>query len=197
MMLPIVTERLILRAWRREDRAPFAAMNADPEVMRYFPEMLDEADSNAAVDRFERYFAESGITFYAAEEQASGQFVGTIGMRHAPANLPVAPVIEVGWRLAAHVWNRGYATEGARAVVCAAFTLLEAPRVLAFTTPPNTASRRVMEKVGLVRDAARDFDHPDLPEDHPMRRHVVYSRERDDWLASPVARIALAQGSAP
>lgn len=191
MQLPIVTERLILRTWRPEDREPFAAMNADPEVMRFFPETLTEAETDAAIARFERYFAETGITFFAVEEQATGRFIGTIGMRHAPANLPVAPVIEIGWRLGKDVWGKGIATEGARAVVRTAFVDLGFPRVLAFTTPPNTPSRRVMEKVGLLREAELDFDHPDLPPEHPMRRHVVYAVDRDTWLASPTGALTV------
>jgi RimJ/RimL family protein N-acetyltransferase len=191
IQLPIVTERLILRTWRPEDRAPFAVMNADPEVMRHFPELLSEEESNAAVDRFERYFAESGITFFAVEEKSSGRLVGTIGMRHVRDNIPIAPAVEIGWRLDKEVWNKGYATEGARAVLQAAFVDLAFPRVVAFTTPANTPSRRVMEKIGLVRAAELDFDHPDLPPDHSMRRHVVYAIDRDDWLASPAGTLAL------
>lgn len=191
IQLPIVTERLILRTWRPEDRAPFAEINADPEVMRHFPEILSEEASNAAVDRFERYFAESGITFFAVEEQASGRLVGTIGMRHVRDNIPVAPAVEIGWRLGRDVWNKGYATEGARVVLQAAFVDFAFPRVVAFTRPTNVASRRVMEKIGLVRAAELDFDHPDLPPDHPMRRHVVYAIDREDWLASPAGAIAL------
>lgn len=180
-MIPLLTERLILRDWREEDRAPFAAMNADPQVMRFFPETLTEAESNKIVDRLKASYAETGMTFFATEEQATGRFVGLIGLRQVPQHLPIAPVVELGWRLIADVWGRGYAPEAARALLQIGFEEFDQELLVAYTTPPNAPSRRVMEKIGMVRDKDRDFDHPELPADHPMRRHVVYSIDRDIW----------------
>ena len=183
-MIPLVTERLILRTWREEDRAPFAAMNADPVVMQHYPETLTEAESNAIVDRLEQTYAETGMTLFAVEEQASGRFIGMIGLKPVADQLPIAPAIELGWRLAADVWGQGLATEGARAVVRLGFDEFGLDRLLAFTTPRNAASRRVMQKIGLVRDTQADFDHPALPPDHPLLRHVVYSVDRDSWIST-------------
>ncbi len=190
-MIPMVTERLILRTWREEDRAPFAAMNADPEVMQHFPEPLTEEESKGLVDRFERIYADTGMTFFAAEEQASGRFIGTIGLKPVSGHLPIAPAVEIGWRLVADVWGQGYATEGARAMLRAGFEDYELDRLLAYTTPPNKASWRVMEKIGLLRDADADFDHPDLAPDHPLLRHIVYSVDRETWMSSPNAPVTL------
>ena len=189
-MIPVVTERLILRIWRDEDRAPFAAMNADPLVMQHFPETLTEAESNAIVDRLLASFEATGRTFFAVEEQASGRFIGLLGLRDVPARLPIAPAVELGWRLVADVWGQGYATEGARAMLRLGFEEFQLDRLIAYTTPPNAASRRVMQKIGLVRDAASDFDHPDLEADHPLLRHIVYGIDREAWLASPVAAVS-------
>lgn len=190
-MIPLVTERLILRTWRDEDRAPFAAMNADPVVMRYHPATLTEDESNAVVDRFERSYSDTGMTFFVTEEQASGRFIGIIGMKPVSDQLPIAPGVEIGWRLIADVWGQGLATEGARAVLRAAFEDQGLDRLLACTASQNGASRRVMEKIGLLRDADADFDHPALPPDHALMRHVVYSVDRETWMSSPAAAITL------
>ena len=189
-MIPLVTERLILRAWRGEDRAPFAAINADPVVMQHYPETLTELESNAIVDRLEQTLADTGMTIFAAEEQASGRFIGMIGLKPVSPQLPIAPAVELGWRLAADVWGQGLATEGARAVLRAGFDDYGLDRLLAFTTPQNTASRRVMEKIGLIRDTDSDFDHPELPLDHPLLRHVVYAVDRDTWMSSTSAAVS-------
>jgi RimJ/RimL family protein N-acetyltransferase len=183
-MTPIVTERLILRGWREEDKPALAAINADPEVMRFFPATLSRAESDALVDRLKVAEGEFGMTFFAAEEQASGRLIGFIGMMPTPDFLRMTPDVEIGWRLARDMWGRGLATEGARALLRAGFEDLGLARIVAFTVPANTASRRVMEKIGLVRDAKGDFDHPKIPEGDPLRRQVLYAIDRDAWLAS-------------
>lgn len=184
-MIPLVTERLVLRAWREEDKPPFATINADPVVMEHFPGPLNREQSDEFVDRLSATLQECGMTFFAAEEKASGRFIGLIGLMPVSANLPIAPAVQLGWRLAAGVWGHGLATEGARAALHAGFEDYGLKRQLAFTTPRNKASRRVMEKIGLIRNVAADFDHPDLEPDHPLERHVVYEIDRDTWLTSP------------
>lgn len=179
-MIPLLTERLILRAWRPEDKPPFAALNGDPEVMRYFPATLGREQSDALAEQFAAELARDGMTFFAVEEQAMGRFIGVIGLRRLPGRLPIAPGVEIGWRLAAEAWGRGYATEGARAALRWAFETLTLPEVLAYTAAGNAASRRVMEKIGMVRWTEADFAHPELPARHRLSRHVVYRAIRAD-----------------
>ena len=163
-----------MRHWTREDREPFAALNADPEVMRFYPSVLSRRESDAAADRMERGFADRGFGLYAAELRETGCFIGYIGLSVPGFEAHFTPCVELGWRLAAAHWNRGLATEGARAVVRHAFQDLGLPSLVAFTAAANTPSRRVMEKLGMGYDAAGAFDHPHLPAGHSLRRHVLY-----------------------
>lgn len=173
-VLPIETPRLLLRAWRTEDRAPFARLNADPLVMRYFPAPLSTAESDALADRIEAHFARHGFGPFAAELRLTGEFIGFIGPSIPNLEVPFMPCVEIGWRIDAAHWNQGLATEGARAALHYGFETLALREIVAFTVPANLASRRVMEKLGMTHDAADDFDHPRLPEGHPLRRHVLY-----------------------
>ena len=175
----ILTARLLLRLWRPADREPFARMNADPRVMRYFPAALSRAESDALVDRAEAHFAAHGFGPFAVEVRDTGQFAGYIGLVVPRFEAHFTPAVEIGWRLDAAVWNRGLATEGARAVLRYAFETLRLPEIVSFTVPENLPSRRVMEKIGLLRDPRGDFDHPGLPEGHPLRRHVLYRKKRE------------------
>ena len=156
------TPRLILRAWRDSDREPFARMNADPRVMEFFPSCLSRAESDALFDR-------ARMSVLAAELRATGEFIGFIGLSVPTFEAHFTPCVEIGWRLAAEHWGRGLATEGARAVLERA-----SGEIVSFTTEKNWRSRRVMEKIGLKHDPRDDFDHPGLPEGHPLRRHVLY-----------------------
>lgn len=167
------TPRLILRGWRPEDRAPFAALNADPEVMRFFPAPLDRAASDAMVDRIELGFAAHGWGLHAVSERESGAFIGFVGLSQATFEAPFTPCTEIGWRLARWAWGRGYATEAAQCVLRRAFGVHGLEAVYSFTTETNTPSRRVMEKLGLSRAPELDFDHPRTP-GWWGRRHVVY-----------------------
>ena len=179
-VVELETERLRLRAWRPEDRDPYAALNADPVVMEHFVAPLTRAESDDHVDRIERRFAERGWDLWAAERTDSGAFIGFIGLAIPGFDAPFLPSVEVGWRLAQEHWGNGFAPEGASAVLAFAFDDLGLPEVLSFTSVGNAKSRRVMEKIGLVHDADDDFDHPNVPEGHRIRRHVLYrvTRER-------------------
>ena len=177
----IETERLIIRKWRDADKAPFAALNADPRVMEFMPSALTRAQSDGLADRFAAAFDVDGVSFYALEERATGTFVGAAGLFHV-ANLPCAPSVEIGWRLRQESWGLGYASEAARACLAHGFGALGFPEIVAFTAIPNLRSRRVMERIGMVRDAAGDFDHPALPEGHPLRRHVLYRMARSSFV---------------
>lgn len=173
-MVELVTERLVLRQWRVSDREPFAAMNGDPRVMRHFPAVLSREQSDAVADRVAAAIAERGWGFWAAEVRRSGEFAGFIGLQPLPAALPAAPAVEIGWRLAGAHQGLGYATEGARRVVEFAFGELRLPEIVSITTVLNQPSRHVMEKLGMVRDPAGDFDHPTVPADWAGRPHVLY-----------------------
>jgi RimJ/RimL family protein N-acetyltransferase len=171
---PLGTDRLLLRRWQLSDRKPFAAMNRDPQVMQYFPALLTPIESNRMVDRVEAHFEQHGFGLWAAELRCNREFIGFIGLSLPNFDAPFMPAIEIGWRLAAAHWGRGLATEGARAVVCHAFAFLKIPALVSFTVPDNLRSLRVMEKIGMTRNPADDFDHPKLPAEHPLRRHVLY-----------------------
>jgi RimJ/RimL family protein N-acetyltransferase len=175
----LLTARLTLRRWRVADREAFAAINADPRVMRFFPEALSRAESDELVDRAEAHFAAYGFGPFAAELRETGRLAGFIGLVVPSFEAHFTPSVEIGWRLDAAVWNQGLATEGAREVLRYAFEELRLPEVVSFTVPGNLASRRVMEKIGLARDTAGDFDHPRLPEGHPLRKHVLYRRKAE------------------
>ena len=170
----IESDRLLLRSWEERDREPFASMNADPRVMEFFPACLSWSESESLVDRIEEHFREHGFTFWAAELREQRQFIGFVGLAVPNFKAHFTPCVEIGWRLAAAYWGRGLATEGARAVVRHAFESLKLDALVAYTVPANLRSRRVMEKIGMTRDPCDDFDHPNLPAGHPLRRHVLY-----------------------
>jgi len=170
----IETTRLRLRRWLASDRVPFAALNADPLVMEHFPRVLSRDESNALADRIEAHFERHGFGLWAAEIRGSAPFVGFVGLAVPSFEASFTPCVEVGWRLAREHWGRGLATEGARAAVELASRDLGLREVVSYTVPANRRSRRVMEKLGMTHDPADDFDHPELPVGHPLRRHVLY-----------------------
>lgn len=169
----IRTERLLLRRWRPEDRAPFAALNADPEVVAFLPKPLTRAESDAMIDRIERHFDEHGFGAWAVEAVGKG-FIGLVGLAHVGFDAPFVPAVEIGWRLSRQGWGCGYATEAARAALEHGFETLGLEEVVAFAVPANTRSTAVMERIGMTRDPEGDFDHPSLPSGHPLRRHLLY-----------------------
>ena len=178
----IVTPRLVLRRWRTTDRDPFAALNADPRVMEHFPKTLTREESDAAADRIAAHFNEHGYGSWAVEIPGVTEFAGFVGLVHPRFEAHFTPCVEIGWRLAAEYWGQGYATEAARAAVAYGFNSLQLDQIVSFTVPANLNSRRVMEKLGMSRDPADDFDHPLLPEGHALRRHVLYRLAREAWL---------------
>ena len=180
---PLETPRLILRRWRDSDRAPFAELNSDPEVMRHFPAPLDRAGSDAMIARIKDGFEQRGYGLYAVEVKGGSPFVGYVGLAPVRAPNPLAPAVEIGWRLARSAWGRGYASEAARACLALAFDRLGLEEVVSFTAVANRPSRAVMERIGLTADPARDFDHPALEVGHPLRRHVLYAITRDRFAA--------------
>jgi ribosomal-protein-alanine N-acetyltransferase len=172
------TPRLLLRRWRDADRAPFAEMNADPVVMEFFPRTLTRDESDDLVDRIEASFDRDGYGLWAVEVVDDGRFAGFIGLWPTPPELAFSPAVEVGWRLATHAWGAGLATEGARATLADGWDRLGLDEVVSMTSRINLRSQRVMQKLGMTRDPADDFDMPSVPEGDPLRPHVLHRLTR-------------------
>jgi RimJ/RimL family protein N-acetyltransferase len=168
------TPRLRLRLWRDEDLPVFAALNASPEVMEFFPKPLDRAESDELADRIRGHFARHGFGLWAVELPGIADFIGFVGLAVPTFEAHFTPCVEIGWRLAQEHWGQGYATEAARAALDFGFQNLGLAEIVSFTVPANQRSRAVMERIGLRRSPADDFDHPRVPENHPLRRHVLY-----------------------
>jgi ribosomal-protein-alanine N-acetyltransferase len=181
MTAEIRTARLLMRRWRDEDRAPFAAMNADPEVMEHFPAALTRAESDAFVDRIETHFETHGYGLWVLEDDTG--FLGFTGLNWATFDAVFNPSLEVGWRLARPAWGKGYASEAAIEAVRRG--LAEVERITSFTALTNERSWAVMQRIGLRRDSL--FDHPRVPDGHPVRRHVLYVADRHLWTPPPLS----------
>lgn len=191
------TERLRLRDWCDADRAPFAALNADPEVMAFFTAPITRAASDASIDALHAQFAAQGWGNWAVETRARGEFIGFVGLSVPKRVLPFSPCVEIGWRLARAHWGHGYASEAARAALQVGFERLGLAEIVSFTALANRRSRAVMERIGMV-DAGEDFDHPALPEGHPLRRHVLYRITKAQWAGHAAGhRQALLHDSPP
>ncbi|MGB8543144.1 MAG: GNAT family N-acetyltransferase [Candidatus Acidiferrales bacterium] len=174
----IETERLLLRRWNEEDREPFYRVNADPRVMEFMPECMTRAESDLLFERINEHFRKRGFGLFAAELRENHSFIGFVGLAVPSFKARFTPCVEIGWRLSADHWGHGLATEGARAVARYAFGELALDELVSFTVPENVRSRRIMEKIGMTRNAADDFDHPSLPEGHRLRRHLLYRLRR-------------------
>lgn len=179
-MTTLRTDRLILRPWRDDDLTPFAALNGDPEVMRFFPSAADRDRSDAMALRLGAQVDERGWGLWAVEVVRGAPFIGFIGLQPIPFEAHFTPAIEVGWRLAREHWGRGYAPEGARAAVEFGFGNLQLDEIVSMTIAANLPSQRVMQKLGMTRDPADDFDHPKLP-DWEHRRHILYRLRSAEW----------------
>jgi ribosomal-protein-alanine N-acetyltransferase len=178
----IRTERLVLRRWRGADRAPFAALNADPAVMEHMQGLMTRERSDAFVDRIEGQWDDRGWGLWAVEVPGVAPLVGYVGLW--PADYVTGdPMVEVGWRLAHEHWGHGYVTEAAREALRFGFEDVGLDEIVSFTVPQNQPSWRVMERIGLVRDPSGDFDHPRVDADaYPqLVRHVFYRLGRDEW----------------
>lgn len=170
------TERLHLRPWVATDRAPFASLNADPRVMEYFPARLSRSESDAHAQRIEAHILEHGWGLWAVEVPGVTSFAGYIGLASVTFQAHFTPCTEVSWKLAARFWGRGYATEGAKSALRFGFQSLGLPEIVSFTVPANLRSMAVMKRIGMTRNPSEDFEHPRLPEGHPLRLHVLYRK---------------------
>lgn len=179
---PIIrTERLVLRPWNSADLEPFAALNADPGVMEYFPSVLSRKESDALAARICTKLEEQGWGLWAVSVPDVANFIGFIGLARPTFDAHFTPAVEVGWRLASDYWGKGYATEGAKAALAFGFDTLNLEEIVSFTAVQNERSRRVMEKIGMDHATQDDFDHPKLVEGHPLKRHVLYRINQQEW----------------
>ena len=188
--LELRTRRTLLRQWKDADLPDWAAMNADPEVRRYFPGLLDAQQARGEAERCRDAIAQRGWGFWALELPGRLRFAGVVGLLVTGFEAHFVPCVEVGWRLSREAWGRGHASEAAAAAVRFAFERLELDEIVAIATESNAPSRRVMERLGMRHDAAGSFDHPRIAEGHPLRRHVLYRLARKDLHAPGPAETA-------
>lgn len=179
--IEFATERLFLRQWRTTDLEPFAALNADPRVMEYFPSIIDRERSEASVAHWSSQIEERGWGLWAVEIQSTNEFIGFVGLQVPTAPLPFSPCVEVGWRLALPYWGKGYATEAAEGSLRVGFTQLHLEEIVSFTALTNRRSRAVMERIGMHEDVAATFEHPNVPEGSPLREHCLYRLSCKEW----------------
>jgi RimJ/RimL family protein N-acetyltransferase len=178
----IVTERLVLRRWRDSDVDALAKLNADPAVMRYFPRTYGFEETKARIAAWSAAFGTRGYSPWAVEAPGFAACIGLVGPAQVGDSLPLAGAMEMAWRLDRPFWGKGYAVEAARASLRDVFERLGPRGMIAYTAAVNMPSRRVMEKLGMVEDAASAFSHPDIAADDPLRPHVVYRVSRSDFL---------------
>lgn len=178
----IETNRLILRTWTEEDIDPMTAIDQDPRVCEFLPGIGNREATKADIQRNIQHYAQHGFCLYAVEIKSTHEFIGWIGLNIATFEAHFTPATEIGWRLDSRHWNKGYATEGAKAVLQYAFTKLNLNEIVSFTTVNNKASRRVMEKIGLHRNVQDDFDHPKLDKSHSLCKHVLYRLSKTKFL---------------
>ncbi|WP_413505039.1 GNAT family N-acetyltransferase [Serratia grimesii] len=176
------SDRLLLRAWRDEDLPAFAALNADPQVMRYFPTPLTSEQSDALADKIRQFMRQHGWGLWALEVKGGAPFIGFVGLAIPADDLPCSPCVEIGWRLAAAHWGKGYASEAAKAALHFAFEHMNLAEVVSFTAGTNQLSRRVMERIGMYSNG-ESFLHPRLPQGHPLQKHVLYRLGQPSWRA--------------
>ena len=179
-IVTLKTDRLIMRQWRDEDYTPFAAMVADPNVMRYFPRPLSREESDERVDFFRALIDKNGWGLWALEVKETGEFIGFTGLYEVEPELPFAPAVEIGWRLAVGAWGKGYASEAAAEAFRFGFEDLALPEIAAYTAADNMRSKAVMERFGMCY--GYEFNHPLLPSDSPVLKHCVYFISRSAWL---------------
>lgn len=176
----LTTERLLLRQWTDSDLPLYVAMNADPEVMKYFPRLQTAEESSTFITAQSTKIAELGYGLFAVELKQSADFIGFIGLSIATFDADFTPCTEIGWRLRKEFWNKGYATEGARACLKFGFDNLQLDHIHSFTAVRNLPSERVMQKIGMTKIG--EFQHPRVPVESDLRQHVLYSKARTEYI---------------
>ena len=183
-MSRLESDRLRLRQWQAADLPAFAEMGADPVVMEHFPARLDRERSDALALRFKAMIDDRGWGVWALERKAGGEFIGFVGLNIPSDELPFSPCVEIAWRLAQGYWHQGYASEAARVALRFGFVELDLEEIVAFTSLGNLRSQAVMVRLGMRR-SPENFQHPALPEGHPLREHCLYRLARGEWRAFP------------
>lgn len=178
--MELETNRIILRQWKQEDLPVFAELNSDPEVMKYFPKVLNRKESDEVAQGCQSLISEKGWGFWAAQLKSSNKFIGFVGLHNPKPILPFAPCVEIGWRLHKSYWGHGYATEAAHKALSYSFEKLGLSEVVSFTTVSNVRSRAVMERLGF-QNTNQNFEHPDIPVGHPLSEHVLYKVTKSEW----------------
>lgn len=176
--ISIQTERLLLRQWKESDLLPWAALNQDPIVMEFMGRLISPEECNAFIARAESSWNKLGYGPFAVEIADTHEFIGYIGLTQCNFESHFTPSVEIGWRLAHKYWNLGYATEGASAVMEWAFDVIGLEEVVSFTSATNIRSRHVMEKIGMERNPVDDFEHPNVAEGSPLKRHILYRKQK-------------------
>lgn len=182
-VIEIQTRRLRLRQWRNSDWPLFAALNADSEVMAFYPHPLEASESNALAEKFTALIAMKGWGFWAVERIEDGEYIGFVGLNEPSYELPVSPCVEIGWRLAKPYWGHGYATEAGVASLFVAFERLALTEIFSFTSVGNRNSRAVMQRLNMV-NTHHNFSHPMIPDNHPLQEHVLYRIDKQGWLST-------------
>ncbi|MCD5994781.1 GNAT family N-acetyltransferase [Pseudomonas sp. CDFA 602] len=181
-ILKLDSARLLMRQWRDDDLPEFAAMCADPHVMRYFPEPLSRLESAALIGRIRGHFAELGFGLWALERKDNGAFIGFTGLNVVSFEDRFTPAVEICWRLAREHWGLGFASEAAWTVLGCGFERLKLDEIVSLTAVCNEPSQKVMQAIGMHHAVSDDFDHPLLPQGQPLRPHVLYRINRQQWL---------------
>ena len=175
------TKRLLLRQWQESDLPVFVEMNSNKRVMEYFPDTLNESESNSLAQRISKQISEKGWGLWALEEKSSKNFIGFTGLNPTPPQLSFSPAIEIGWRLSDKYWGKGYATESAKEVLRFAFEELQLEEIVSFTSVINIKSQAVMKRINMINTHS-NFLHPHVPDNHPLKEHVLYKISREQRL---------------
>lgn len=181
LIATIKTNRLELRNWKKEDLIDFARLNADPRVMEFFFKTLNRLESDELAKKIQAHLKEKGWGFWAVSLLEEDKFIGFIGLQIVHFLAPFTPSVEIGWRLAFDYWNKGYATEGAKACLEYGFNTLNLNEIVSFTTVNNLRSVNVMKRLHMHHHKEDDFDHPNLPKKHPLQRQVLYRIKKKEW----------------
>ncbi|MDO8955063.1 MAG: GNAT family N-acetyltransferase [Gammaproteobacteria bacterium] len=168
------TERLILREWQESDIEPFIALNQDLSVMEFFPAVLSPDETRAFIERIRIHFQKHGFGLWALELKSTSEFIGFVGLNIPGFEAKFTPCVEIGWRLSSAHWGKGYALEAARKVLELGFATYNLKEIVSFTSIHNKRSIRVMEKLGMMHDSKDDFEHPKLPKEDYLAKHVLY-----------------------
>ena len=179
-MNTLITNRLILRQWKEEDLPQFAELNADPEVMKYFPSVLSEKESNILAEKIRTRIEKNGWGFWAMETKADKSFIGFTGLNQPDENMLPSPCVEIGWRLAKPFWGQGLATEAGRECLRFAFHNLNMREIVSFTSTTNIRSQAVMIRLGM-KNTKQNFYHPKLERINSLCEHVLFSISKQNF----------------